>query len=161
MAIQIEWDFSEREDAVPKMNKNKNADDGYCCPHCHRLVKRYRRSLNCSMALTLIYLYKSGKRDWVHVEKFLAENGYPRSGDFHKLVLFGLLDKMVGEREDGSQRNGYYRLNGKSLLFVEGKLTVPAKAVILNGTFEGFEGENIDIKKALGEKFNYNELMGY
>jgi len=26
---------------------------------------------------------------------------------------------------------------------------------------KGFEGEKIDIKKALSDKFNYNELMGY
>ena len=139
--------------------KNNNADDGYPCPCCHRLIKRYRRSLNSNMALTLIHLYKSGIKDWVHVEKFLAENNRPRSGDFHKLVLWGLLDKMVQDREDGSPRNGYYKLNGKAIMFVENKLSVPRIAVILNGNFEGFEGANVTIKDCLGYKFNYQDLM--
>lgn len=151
--MKIEFDFD-----VVKPNSH-NTDDGYDCPHCHRLIKRYRRCLNSNMALTLIHLYKSGKRDWVHVEKFLQENNHPRSGDFHKLVLWGLLDKMEGDREDGSPRNGYYRLNGKSLMFVEGKLSVPKTAKILNGTFEGFEQPHVYIQQCLGEKFNYSELM--
>ncbi len=143
----------------PQPKKRQSVDAGYCCPHCHRLVKRYRRSINSNMAYVLLLLYKSGLRDWVKVEQWLIENGHQRCGDFHKLVLFGLLDKMVEERTDGSPRNGYYRLNGKSLLFVEGKLTVKEKAVILNGTFEGFEGKDITIQDALGVKFDYNSLM--
>jgi len=148
----LEFDF-------PEVKKSNNADDGYPCPCCHRIIKRYRRTLNSNMALTLIHLYKSGVRDWVHVEKWLHENNHPRSGDFHKLVHWGLLDKLEEDREDGSPRNGYYRLNGKSLMFVEGKLAVPKNAKILNGTFEGFEGKQVYIKDCLNEKFNYETLM--
>ena len=154
--VTLEFDFDNHPAFKPKTD---NADDGYPCPCCHRLIKRYRRCLNSNMALTLIHLYKSGIRDWVHVEKFLFKNKLPRSGDFHKLVLWGLLDKMEGEREDGSPRNGYYKLNGKAIMFVEGKMSVPKTAKILNGTFEGFEGEQITIKDALGNKFNYQDLM--
>ena len=134
-------------------------DVGFRCKCCNQLVKRYHRPLNSSMALTLIHLYKSGIRDWVHVEKFLLENKLPRSGDFHKLVHWQLLDKLEGERPDGSGRNGYYRQNGKSLLFVEGKLKVPRIAVILNGEFQKFEGANVSITDCLNKKFNYQELM--
>jgi len=148
--MELIFEFPETKDKY---------DIGFRCKCCNQLVKRYHRPLNSSMALTLIHLYKSGIRDWVHVEKFLFKNKLPRSGDFHKLVLWGLLDKMEGEREDGSPRNGYYKLNGKAIMFVEGKLSVPKTAKILNGTFEGFEGELITIKYALGNKFNYQELM--
>ncbi len=111
------------------------------------------------MAHTLILLYKSGKRDWLHIENWLIENGHRRSGDYHKLVLWGLLDKLVEDREDGSSRNGYYRLNGKSIMFCEGKLRVKETALILNGKFEGFEGKEVDIIECLGVKFNYQQLM--
>lgn len=135
------------------------ADEGYCCSKCGSFIKRYRRKINSNMAYTLLLLYKAKKFDWLHVEKWLLENKHPRSGDFHKLVLFGLLDKMEGEREDGSPRNGYYKLNGKSLLFCENKLTVPEKAVILNGKLEKFEGKQVGIVWALGSKFSYFELI--
>lgn len=150
----IEFDFEP-----PIKPKTNNADDGYCCPHCKRLVKRYRRKLNSNMVMTLMYLYKAGAKDWVHVEKWLAENNHPRSGDFHKLIHWNLLEKMYVDREDGSPRNGYYKLNGRSILFIEGKLEVPEKVVMLNGSFEGFEGKHVNIKDCLPSKFNYQELM--
>ena len=134
-------------------------DKGYHCECCGSFLKRYRRSLNSSMALTLLQLYKADKRDWVHVEKWMAENNLPRSGDFHKLTLWGLLDKLVEDRKDGSSRNGYYRLNGKSLLFVEGKIKVREYAIIFNGKFEGFEGKEVALKDCLSVKFDYSKLF--
>ena len=148
--MTIEFDFPVMPDKY---------DVGFRCKCCGQYVKRYHRPLNSNMAATLLYLYKSGIRDWVHVEKFLLENKYPRSGDFHKLVHWQLLDKMEGDRPDGSSRNGYYRLNGKSLMFVEDKLKVPRIAVILNGEFQKFEGANVGITDCLNKKFDYQTLM--
>lgn len=148
--MTIEFDFPVMPDKY---------DVGFRCKCCGQYVKRYHRPLNSNMAATLLYLYKSGIRDWVHVEKFLLENKYPRSGDFHKLVHWQLLDKMEGDRPDGSSRNGYYRLNGKSLMFVEDKLKVPRIAVILNGEFQKFEGANVGITDCLNKRFDYTELM--
>jgi len=148
--MELIFEFPETKDKY---------DIGFRCKCCNQLVKRYHRPLNSSMALTLIHLYKSGIRDWVHVEKHLLENKLPRSGDFHKLVHWQLLDKLEGDRPDGSSRNGYYKLNGKSLMFVEGKLKVPRIAVILNGKFQKFEGANVGITDCLNKKFDYSQLM--
>jgi len=148
--MNIEFDFPVMPDKY---------DVGFRCKCCGQYVKRYHRPLNSNMAATLLYLYKSGIRDWVHVEKFLLENKLPRSGDFHKLVHFGLLDKLEGDRPDGSNRNGYYRLNGRSILFCENKLKVPRIAVILNGEFQKFEGANVGITDCLNKRFDYTELM--
>jgi len=148
--MTIEFDFPVMPDKY---------DVGFRCKCCGQYVKRYHRPLNSNMAATLLYLYKSGIRDWVHVEKFLLENKLPRSGDFHKLVHFGLLDKLEGDRPDGSNRNGYYRLNGRSILFCENKLKVPRIAVILNGEFQKFEGANVGITDCLNKRFDYTELM--
>ena len=62
-------------------------------------------------------------------------------------------------RDERRGFGGIYRLNGKSLLFVEGKLKVPRIAVILNGEFQKFEGANVSITDCLNKKFNYQELM--
>lgn len=148
-------------DSVREVPRHRNnIDEGYRCKCCGSFIKRYRRKLLSNMAYVLVLLYREGIRDWVHVEKWLIENGHQRSGDFHKLVHWNLLDKLTEDRPDGSSRNGYYRLNGKSILFVEGKLKVRQVALILNGKFEGFEGGEINVHDALGSKFNYAELMG-
>lgn len=137
-----------------------DADAGFTCPHCGSFCKRYRRKLNCNMALVLIELYRNGKRDYVHIEQFMQSLGHKRSGDFAYLVHWKFLEKKPGNREDGSSRNGFYKLTGMGMMFVEGKLSAREKIMIYNNKFEGFDGEEITIRKALTEKFDYNELMG-
>jgi hypothetical protein len=134
-------------------------DAGCKCPECGSFLKRYRRKLNSNMAFTLLALYKAGVRDFVHVEKWLLKNNHSRSGDFHKLVHFNLLDRLDGKRDDNSTRNGFYRLNGRSIMFCELKLKVKNTAVIFNGKLEKFEGDEVDIISCLGQKFSYQELM--
>ena len=94
------------------------------------------------------------------MEKFLQQQGYDRCGDFSYLVHYGFLEKLIGNREDGSKKNGYYKITGRGIMFCEGKTTAKSKFLMFNGKLNGFEGEDITIEKALGKKFNYNELMG-
>jgi hypothetical protein len=145
----IEFEFPETK---PKEDTDR-------CPCCGRLQKIYKRSMNSNIAATLYYLYKHKAFDWVHVEKFLKDNGYPRSGDFHKATIWGLLIKKKGDREDGNPNNGFYKLTGRGIMFAEGSLTVKKIAKICNNTFLGFDGEDITIKEALGNSFNYNETV--
>lgn len=136
-----------------------DADKGYFCPCCGQYCRRYYRKLNSNMALVLISLYRSGKRDYVHIERFMQELGHKRSGDFAYLVHWKFLEKKVGKREDGSTRNGYYKLTGLGIMFIEGKMTAREKVMIYNNKFEGFDGGEVSIQTALGRKFNYEELM--
>lgn len=132
-----------------------------CTKYAIRLSsgKVYTRHLNSNMALCLLALYRHGINEFVKVEDFLLQNGYPRCGDFSYLTHYGFLEKLIANREDGSKRNGYYKITGRGLLFAENKTYVPEKFIICNGKLLGFEGKNISIRQALGKKFNYNELM--
>lgn len=136
-----------------------DADKGYNCPCCGQLVKRYFRKMNCNMAMTLVALYRKKKFGFVRVEEFLRVNGYPRSGDFPYLVHYGMLEKMTGERADGSKKNGFYKLTDKGRQFVLEQIKVPQTFIIYNGKCEGFEGKEIGIVDALGKYFDYRELM--
>jgi hypothetical protein len=135
-----------------------NADKGYFCECCGAYVKRYKRSFNANMALSLLLLYKS-ERKFQHMETLISESKYKRCGDFSYLVHYGLIKALKGEREDGSPRNGYYQITGTGIMFAEGKTTVQEKFIMFKGKHEGFEGKEIDIYQALGNKFNYSELM--
>jgi len=70
-----------------------------------------------------------------------------------------LLEKKKENREDGSNRNGYYKITGRGIAFIIGEFTVKESVLIYNNTVEGFEGKEITIKDALGVRFNYDELM--
>ena len=148
----LEFDFSaETED---------KRDKGYTCPCCGLFVKRYTRTFNSNMAIALIALYRYSENKFVHLEEFLQKHGYQRCGDAAYLVHYGFLEKKLGEREDGSKRNGHYKLTGRGLMFVEGKIKANKNFLIFNNKCEGFKGDMIDIFGALGNKFNYNQLMG-
>lgn len=146
--VQSAFDFKVK--VKPKTEK---------CPCCGHQSIVYRRKLLANMSFVLLQLYRHKKFSFIHVEKFLLENNYPRSGDFHKLVLWGLLEKQKGEREDGCKYTGMYKITGRGMAFCDNKLTVPQTAVILNNKFKGFEGIEVSIKDTLGERFNYDQLL--
>lgn len=135
-------------------------DKGYYCPHCGSYCKRYRRKLNANMAITMIAMYRKKKFGFIKVEEFMRVSGYTRSGDFPYLVHWGLLEKMDGKREDGSNHHGFYKLTDKGREFVMHRISVQQTMIIFNGTVEGFDGPEISIDQALGKKFNYREIMG-
>lgn len=154
------------------------------CPCCSRLVKIYRRKLNASMALALIYIYKEklkwkalvdapgakvsfkpddkiSQGDWIHVEKLLVREKAPTGcrGYFHKLRHFGLLEQKSEIRDDGSNRNGYWRITWKGTEFIEERYKVPSYAIFYNQELLALDGGNIGIRQAMGSKFSYEGLM--
>lgn len=138
---------------------DKDFNKGFVCDCCGSFCKRYTRIFNSNMAICLLLLYKFNVNGFVKVEDFLIKNGHKRCGDFSYLVHYRFLEKQGGKREDGSRRNGYYRLTSLGIMFVEGKVTARKKFMILNNKFEGFEGDEVTIRQALGKKFNFDELM--
>ncbi len=136
-----------------------DADKGYSCPHCGSYCKRYFRKFNSNMAVALIFLYRNREKGFVHLENLMIESGFKRCGDASYLRHYKLIEAFSGQREDGSSRNGHYKITGRGIMFVEKKMKVQGTYIIYNNKHEGFEGDEIDIEQALGKKFDYRELM--
>ncbi len=138
----------------------ENSETGYRCKCCGTFIKTYTRSLNSSMCLVLLLMVKHKKFGYFHVEDWLKEIGRPElRADYHKLRFYNFLEKKIGDRSDGSPRNGMYRITSFGIMFAEGKITAKSKFKILNNQFKGFSGKDITIQEALGNKFSYQELM--
>ena len=108
-------------------------EDGVKCPCCDQMVKLYRRKLTSAMAYGLVLLCKaSWEGNYVHVEDHFKKLDIASSirGDFPKLEKFGLIEKKPGNREDGSPRNGYYRIAQKGKDFIYGFVKVPKHVFI-------------------------------
>lgn len=159
-------------------------DAGAECPACNQLVKLYKRRLNKSMAAVLILIYR-WDRDrqkaieagtataeqqipYVHVPSLIAELGgkNPRQaaalrGDFAKLKHWELLAEMPAKREDGSKRNGYYKITERGIAFVKERIRVPAYVWIYNEAVITTRPvlEQVTIREALKASFNYTDLM--
>ena len=99
---------------------------------------------------------------WIQVENLLKnDSSIPSTarGDFPKAVHWGLLEKQKGERDDGSNRMGWYHITRKGMDFVQGKITIPKWVKLYNNEVVGFAEDHVTIKEALGTKFNYNEMI--
>jgi hypothetical protein len=146
MPVHLEFDFFDKK-------------KGYTCQCCNQFVKVYTRTFNCNMGLALLHLYHQRDKGFVHLEKSLQEHNYQRCGDASYLRHYRLIEALHEDRKDGSKRNGYYKITGAGIMFCEMKSTVKKHFLTFNNKCEGFTGEEINIIQALGEKFNYKELM--
>lgn len=141
------------------------------CPTCGQYAKIYSgRTITGVMAYVLILMYRDYREgtdplpEFKKVKTIFQERSVPvaiqSSTDWVKLRYWGLLDQLKSYRNDGSNRVGIYRITGKGCLFVQGLLTVPKNTAFYNQECLGVVGGPWTIQDALGEQFNYRELMG-
>lgn len=133
----------------------QRVDEGAQCPCCTQLAKVYRRKINAGMARSLIAIYQVGGRDWVHLPTQIGA----RSREEGKLAYWGLLEEDTNPRPDGG-RGGYWRVTARGERFLKGEIEVPKYVRIFDGRLLGFTGTDwVSIRDAIGDKFNYDELM--
>lgn len=142
-----------------------NWEHGTHCPVCTQYVKKYKRALTSSMAYALILINKNYEKnpssEWLHVENYFKTLDIPPAirGDFSKLKYWGLLEYKAEKREDSSYRNGFYRITQLGRDFVRGLVNVASHIYLYNNKFYGFCEDEISIKEALKNRFNYEELV--
>lgn len=133
-----------------------NWEKGTKCPCCGQSVKLYKRKFNAGIAVFLIKLHKATKNgNFIHASEVL--NG-TKSLDYSIAVHWGLIEGD-SEEVDGKRQSGMWRITEKGSQFVKNLRNIPSHIHIYNNTFVGFGEETIDIEQALGDKFDYEELM--
>jgi len=146
----------------------KNLKEGCFCKACYQRCQEYPRKITSSMAYGILLVYKKTLEDgatWIHIEEFFKKNTDISSsirGDMSKFKFWGLMEKKPGKRDDGSKRNGYWRITDAGKAFVEHRLRVPKTAFVYNDEVRKLSDERVSIKDAFKNRFNYNELIkGY
>ena len=139
-------------------------EDGTDCFACGRYTKLYKRTMTSAAALWMIKLYRingAEGREFVYMPPKLKEIGGTASqGGYGNLGQhWELVDRKTGRREDGSTRIGFWRLNDDGRAFVLGDLLVPKHAHIYDNRVFDFDGPPWSIYDALGEDFDYNDVM--
>ena len=137
-------------------------DEGAQCPCCSQYAKVYERTLPSATARVMIRLYQHNKGiDYVYLPTILdTMKGTPHQGGYGTLGHhWGLMEQMPGERPDGSNRVGWWRLTDLGRDFVRGIETVPKTAYLYSGRCLTVGGPPWSVRDALGHRFNYDELM--
>ena len=129
---------------------------GTRCPCCGQHAQVYRRSINAGMARSLIAMHRLAPDGaWVHVPTQIGA----RSREEGKLAYWGLVEEEVAVRPDGG-RSGWWRVTARGRQFAGGRLKVAKWAYVYNGMVLEYDSSvMIDIKGALGRKFDYDALM--
>lgn len=135
----------------------ENIKDGAACPCCKQLVKLYKRKLTSGMAIAIINLYKESvysSKEYVHI----TELGHLNGGEFAQLKRWGMIREQ--ENEDTAKRtSGMWAITAKGKSFVLGMYSPPKYVYTYNMATIQFSNQVTNIKQALGNKFNYKELM--
>ncbi len=141
----------------------EDAQVGTHCPCCGKFVKVYHRKFNARMALTLIYIlpfFRRLPRSWLDIGNYVVETKAMIPGDHGKLVWWGMLEKNDEALPiNGAKTNGLYRMTETGRAFAEGRLRVTSHVNEYLSSVQSFDGDQIDIRQALGRKFDYRELM--
>ncbi len=133
-------------------------EKGIECPCCGRFTKRYRRKFNHGMASSLIQIYKwscQNPGQWMHVVEELGMECH--HAEYSKSRYWGFLIQEPGKTE--GTPSGRWMITDKGGQFVRGGLTVPKYIYLVNSEMVGIGGDDISIKDAIGDHFDYDELM--
>lgn len=107
---------------------------GIVCPACTKLAKVYRRSISASVVSYLqkmIQTHALTGEEWLYItgkKKEAGVPGYikaPAGGDYAKLRWWNLIEQMDMKRDDGSPRNGRWKVTAEGLRFARGEIRVP------------------------------------
>ena len=141
----------------------QNLNNGTTCPCCGKYGKRYERSINATMVRSLIWLVRASGRDrkWVNVAED-APMHVQRSKQLPTTRLWFLVERKPADPDDASRKtSGIWRPTQFGVDFVNREATVPNKVHEYRGEPESWSGDRVDVLDALGERFNYGELMGW
>jgi len=146
-----------------------HAGDKMNCPVCDRYTQMYNRKITSSMAFILIKLCRhfesNPTANWLHVANFLSSlpmlaemRASVSHSDWTKLRFWNMIEEMPGT--NGKPRAGYWRPTQVGYDFVDASIDVPHHAYVINNSVVGWSTERTDILYALGDKFDYRELIG-
>lgn len=160
--LMAEWKYAEKTLPQARAIVKANREDGITCPCCDQFAKVYKRTITSTMARWLIMLVKLSEEDHryfsVSEPWSLAIN--KGTGDVAKLAVWGLIESKPKDEDDTVRKtSGNWRPTSKGFQFVYNQTRIPKYALIYNATLIGYDGFEISIGTALGQKFNYTELM--
>ena len=140
--------------------RNCIEDDGGHCPVCDRWGKVYARSINKTMAFSLLWLMsaKSNDKGWVDVPN-VAPKSIVRSNQLPTLRWWGLVERIASS-DPSYKHSGMWRVTQKGLDFANHKIMVPHTVFTYKGEVESFGEKHVLLSECFKNNFDYQEIMG-
>jgi len=133
---------------------------GVKCPCCGKKAKIWTRGITSSMAKSLINLVRRylKERKAYHISQFYAKTSGSWGGDFALMRHWGLIEGVY-DPKTGKRIQAMWTPTDKGIDFVLGKIRVIRSADTYNGKILAWSEDKVDIRDALGNKFDYDKLV--
>jgi len=140
----------------------RNAEAGVACPCCGQFAKVYKRKLNSQMARFLVRLYamdrRRKKKRWFHAREIVGGTD-KASSDGTYLEHWRMIEAKPKEDGDTGRTSGMWGITESGRAFVEGRIDANRHVVLYNNELLDWSEETVTLQEALGDKFDYIELM--
>jgi hypothetical protein len=135
--------------------------EGGTCPVCDRWGKVYGRTINMTMARSLIWLCREASKnisEWVDVPN-TAPRSVIRTNQLPTLAWWGLVERCPKNDANKTKYSGLWRPTEKGWKFYRGQINVPHKVFTYNNEVEGFSDNLVFINECFETMFDYQEVM--
>jgi len=146
-------------DARRQIHEQIEAGEQVRCPVCDQNCKLYKRKLNAMQASFLCWLvrrFKSNGGEWIDVPREYDRN---IGGEYGKLAHWGLAELKANDEDPSKRTSGQWRPTLRGIDFVNELVTVPKYVYLYDNRLYKVSDEQTTIREALGDKFDYEELM--
>ena len=142
------------------MDLHARLKDGklHTCPVCDQKCKIYKRRFNSGMAGTLCWMVSTFDGDWLDIPK-CGPRFVLAAREYNKTRHWGLAEQKTNGDNPAKKNSGLWRPTAKGVDFIERRITIPSHVFLHNNHVLDFSNEQTDIIEALGENFDYDELM--
>lgn len=146
-----------------KNHLRENFEKGCTCPACGQFVKLYKRKFNSGLAVFLINIFKM--KSLTGRNSFSSEEIRKHSGDLLRGTDYGIVrfwnvaEPVDANTSEKKKQNWNWSITERGELFVRGIQSIESHVFIYNNRLDGSSNEQINIFQALGNKFDYKELM--
>jgi hypothetical protein len=144
-----------------KWNEDIHGDGGHC-PVCERWGKIYKRNINRTMAMSLLWLnqnslWENDERQWVDVPK-TAPRWLVRSNQLPTLAWWGIVERAPSN-DKSLKHSGLWRPTAIGDAFAMGKVSIRRGVFTYNNKVQGFTNERVYIHECFKTRFDYEEVM--
>ena len=152
----------------------QNRDVGVDCPCCYHPCRIYPRVLNATTARSLCWLVRAAAGERVQVAEgdyrvLPLDRGYvdvPRFApawvvrtNQHSALRWWQLAERAPNEDKHKRDSGMWRPTPLGIAFAESRALVPKRVFHYRGDAVGYGEEMTSIVEALGENFDYSEVM--
>ena len=143
-----------------RMDLHARLKDGklHTCPVCDQKCKIYKYKIDSGMSYSLLWMVKQTQGGWIDMPKE-ATRTVLRCRKHGRMAHWGVVEAKPSEADTTKKDSGLWRPTSTGIDFAMRRITLPKYVWLYHNHVVQTSEEQTDIIEALGDNFDYSELM--